>query len=144
VAPISFFLLTTLLVGGLGIFRYQEVASLARDASRYAAVHGSKYAAATGNQAATPDDGKWSGGTGKCSLVYNNIIAPRAVMLDLSKLSYSVTWNTNNSQFHTATVSGSTVNVANTVSVTVSYRWIPEAYLGGLTLTSTSVMVMSF
>jgi Flp pilus assembly protein TadG len=144
VAPITFLLLIGLLVGGMGIFRYQEVAALARDASRYASVHGSQYATDTGNAAAAPDDGQWSGGTGQCSLVYNNVIASEAVALDMKKLTYAVTWNSSNAQFHTATVNGQTVNVANTVTVTVTYRWIPEAYLKGITLSSTSVCVMSY
>ena len=36
VLPLTFFLLLTLLVGSMGVFRYQEVATLAREASRYA------------------------------------------------------------------------------------------------------------
>jgi hypothetical protein len=39
---------------------------------------------------------------------------------------------------------GDVVAVRNTVSVTVSYPWIPEAFLGGVALTSTSVMPMSY
>jgi hypothetical protein len=32
----------------------------------------------------------------------------------------------------------------NKVRVTVSYRWLPEAYLGGITLSSTAEMPMSY
>jgi Flp pilus assembly protein TadG len=132
VGSITFLLLIGLLIGGLGIFRYQQVARLARDASRWASVHGTQYAADTKNTAATATD------------VYNNIISPNAAGLDLTKMTYSVTWSTSNSPYHTATVNGSTVNVANTVTVTISYQWVPEAYLGGVTLSSTSVTVMSY
>src|SRR5262249_20810347 len=38
--PAVFLLLLGLAVGGAGIFRYQEVASLAREAARYASTHG--------------------------------------------------------------------------------------------------------
>ena len=31
-----------------------------------------------------------------------------------------------------------------TVTVTLTYRWVPEAFLGGVTLSSTSVMPMSY
>jgi hypothetical protein len=34
--------------------------------------------------------------------------------------------------------------VQNNVTVTLTYRWVPEAYLGGITLSSTSVMPMSY
>jgi Flp pilus assembly protein TadG len=140
VAPLTFLLLLGLLVGGMGIFRYQEVAFLAREASRWASVHGSQYAKDTAKQAAAPDDGQWSGGSGQCSLLYNNIIRPKATALDLSKLTYAVSWNTDNNPYHVANGN----RVTNTVTVTVSYRWIPEAYLGGITFSSTSVGLMSY
>jgi Flp pilus assembly protein TadG len=132
ISSITFMILFGLLIGGMGIFRYQQVARLAREASRWASVHGAQYATDTKNTAATAQD------------VYNNAISPNATGLDLTKLTYSVTWNTSNSQYHTATVNGSQVQVANTVTVTVTYKWIPEAYFGGATLTSTSVSVMSY
>jgi Flp pilus assembly protein TadG len=132
IAPVLFFILFGLLIGGLGIFRYQQVAQLARDGSRWASVHGTQYAADTGNSAATSTD------------VYNDAISPNAAGLNLNKLTYSVSWNSTNSPFSVKTVSGSQQNVANTVSVTVNYQWIPEAFLGGITLSSTSVTVMSY
>jgi Flp pilus assembly protein TadG len=125
-------ILIGLLVGGLGVFRYQQVASLARSASRWASVHGTQYASFTGNSAATATD------------VYNNAIAPYAAGLNPSNLTYSVAWNNSNSPSYTAVVSGNTVSVANTVAVTVNYQWLPEAFLGAKTLSSSSVSVMSF
>lgn len=132
VAQVTFLLLIGLLVGGLGMFRYQQVAYLAREASRWASVHGTQYATDTKNTAAT------------AATVYSTVIAPDATGLDLTQLTYSVTWTTSNAQTHTATVGGVQVTVANTVTVTVNYHWIPEAYLGGMTLTSSSTCVMSY
>lgn len=134
IGPVILLLLLGLLIGGLGIFRYQQVARLARDASRWASVHGSDYALATKNSPATATD------------IYNQVIVPNATGMDLSKLSQpTVTWSTNNSPYHVATTtSGQQQNVANTVTVTITYKWIPEAFLGGITLSSTSVSVMSF
>jgi Flp pilus assembly protein TadG len=126
VAPVTFLLLIGLLVGGMGIFRYQEVAMLAREGSRYASVHGAQYAADTGLPAATAQD------------VYNNAIVANNVSLDLSQVQYSVTWNTDNRLYHTNIVNGTVVPTTNTVKVTITYTWIPEAFLGGITLTSTS------
>jgi Flp pilus assembly protein TadG len=128
VGPISFFLLIALVSGGMGIFRYQELASVAREACRWASVHGAQYQQDTGNPAATAQD------------VYDNVIAPNAVGLDLSKLSWSVTWNADNRPYHTTIVNNQVVPVGNTVTVTLTYQWIPEAYLGGYTLTSTSTL----
>jgi Flp pilus assembly protein TadG len=132
VGSATFVILLGLLIGGLGIFRYQQVSRLARDASRWASVHGTQYALDTKNTAATATD------------VYNKVISPNAAGLDLTKLTYSVTWNTSNSPYHTATVNGSQVNVANTVTVTITYQWVPEALVGGVNLSSTSVTVMSY
>jgi Flp pilus assembly protein TadG len=121
-----------LLVGAAGMMRYQEVASLARRAARYAAVHGTQYAQDTGNAAATPAD------------IFNNAVVPYAAGLSVSNLGASVTYNTSNSPYRTSIVSGDIVATGNTVSVTVTYLWIPEAFLGGITLQSTSVMPMAY
>jgi Flp pilus assembly protein TadG len=128
----TFLILLGLIIGGLGIFRYQQVARVARDAARWASVHGTQYALDTQNPAATAVD------------VYNQVIVPNATGLDLSHLTYSVTWNTSNSPYHTSTLNGQTVKVANTVTVNITYNWVPEAFLGGISLTSTSVSVMSY
>jgi Flp pilus assembly protein TadG len=132
IASGTFLMLLGLLVGSLGVFRYQQVARLARDASRWASVHGTDYASTTGNAAATAQD------------VYTQAITPGSAGLDLTKLTYTVTWNASNSPSHAGTVNGQSVKVANTVTVTVNYLWIPEAFLGGINLSSTSVSVMSF
>ena len=64
------------------------------------------------------------------------------VALDTSKLNYSVTWNASNSPVNPTnfeTPSG------NTVTVTVTYTWIPEwFFIGPFNLTSTSTMPMSY
>jgi Flp pilus assembly protein TadG len=126
-------LLIGFIVGGLGIFRYQQVAACAREGARWASVHGAQYQKETGNAAATPTD------------VYNNAILPMAVGLDTGQLSYTVAWNNSNAPYGvnpTSKPPGQPLN--NTVSVTVSYVWIPEAYFPRVTFTSTSVMPMSY
>jgi Flp pilus assembly protein TadG len=136
VLPTTFLLIIGMCVIGLGIYRYQQVASLAREGARYASVHGAQYAADTGNPAATPTD------------VFNNAIQPMAVGLSTSALSYSVNWNTSN--WPTSWIVNSNppppaVTQDNTVSVTVRYQWTPELYLTGpINLTSTSTMPMSY
>ncbi len=119
VFPITFFLIFGLIIGGMGVFRYQSVASLAREGGRYAIVHGAKYEQVTGKAAATPAD------------IYNNAILPKAVGLDLTQLSYTVTWNPDK-------------RPGSTVTVQLTYRWVPEALLGGIDLTSTSTMTMAY
>jgi Flp pilus assembly protein TadG len=132
VYPIVFLLVVGLIVGSWGVFRYQELASLARRAARWASVHGTQYAFDTKNPAATPQD------------IYNNAIAPYAIGFDPSLLTYSVTWNTDNAPFHTINVNGSVTPFRNIVTVTVNYQWLPEAFLGQIQLSSTSNMPMSY
>jgi Flp pilus assembly protein TadG len=121
VLPVAFLLILGSIVVGLGVFRYVEVASLAREGARWASVHGSNYQQETGTTAATAQE------------VYNKAILPNVVSMDTSKLSYSVTWNPDN------------VPPDATVSVTVSYQWFPEVYLvGPITVSSKSTMAMSY
>jgi Flp pilus assembly protein TadG len=121
VLPVVVLFLFGILVGAMGIYRFQEVASLAREATRWASVHGSLYAQETGKSAATADD------------VYKKAILPKAISLDPSKLSYTVTWTPNNQP------------PKGKVTVTVSYQWFPELFLvGPLNLTSSSTMQMCY
>jgi Flp pilus assembly protein TadG len=119
VYPITFLLILGLIIGGMGVFRYQEVAFLAREGSRYASVHGGQYAADLGKTAATAKD------------VYDQAILPKVVALDVSQLTYTVTWSPDNEP-------------GSTVSVKVSYKWVPEAFLPTLNLSSTSTTVMAY
>lgn len=120
------------IVVGLGVYRYQQVASLARVAARYASVHGGQFAQDTGQAMATSQS------------IYDQVIKPGAIGLDLSKLTYSVSWdNTNEMPVYMSNPNTNTY-VRNRVTVTISYQWVPEAYLTGITLTSTSVMEMSY
>jgi Flp pilus assembly protein TadG len=119
VASLMLLLVIGLIVGALGVFRYQEVARLAREGARYAAVHGATYSRVTGKPAATADD------------VYQNAILPRAVILAPAQLSSGVTWSPDNQP-------------GGQVTVTVSYQWLPEAYFGAMTLSSTASIAVSY
>jgi Flp pilus assembly protein TadG len=119
VASTVLLLIIGLIVGALGVFRYQEVARLAREGARYAAVHGAAYSRVTGNPAATATD------------VYQNAILPRAVILTPSRLSSSVAWSPDNQP-------------GSQVTVTVQYQWLPEAYFGAMTLSSTASIPISY
>lgn len=130
--PVVFFLLLGLIVGALGIYRYQEMAFLAQEGARYAAVRGNQYQKeVAGASAASSQD------------VYDKVIRPKAVALDLSKLSYSVTWTSSNEPY--TTVSNYEKPVGNTVTVTVTYEWLPKMYLvGPIRLRGTSTLPISY
>jgi len=129
--PIAFFLIFATIIGGLGVFRYQQVAALAREGARWASVHGSEYEADTGKPAATAAD------------VFNTIIKPAAVALDANHLTYEVSWNQSNEPL---TVDENYEKpFGNTVTVRVNYVWFPELFLiGPYTLTSTSTAQMVY
>jgi len=121
VYPLTLLLVLGLIIGAGGVFRYEEVASLAREGARWAAVRGSQYASETRNSAATKDD------------VYTNAIKPNAVSLDAAQLACDVTWCPSN------------VPPDSTVTVTVTYTWLPEGYgIGPFTITSSSTMAMCY
>jgi Flp pilus assembly protein TadG len=132
ILPVTFLFFLGLIVGGMGIFRYQEVAFLAREGARYAAVRGMTFEAEhPGQTAATPED------------VFNNAILPRVVSLDQNNLSYTVTWDKNNYPY--SITDNYEKPVANTVTVTVTYQWFPEVFLAGpITLTSSSTIPMCY
>jgi Flp pilus assembly protein TadG len=145
VLPIVFMFIIGMVVIGLGIYCYQQMASLAREGARYASVHGSLYALVPGNTSLQASD------------IYNNAIKPMAVGLNLSNLTYTIQWGTNvsgswvwtnwvssSSSPPTSTTAGG-ATLYNSVQVTVTYKWMPEMYIAGpINLTSTSVMPMSF
>jgi Flp pilus assembly protein TadG len=131
VLPAVFMFTLGLIVIGLGVFRYQQVAALAREGARWASVHGNSYARDTGNTAAD------------AAAVYNNAIKPMAAGLDTSKINYSVTWPNGKSPVYLADPANNKYLNAY-VTVTVSYSWTPEAYLSPTTLSSTSKMPINY
>lgn len=144
VYPTALMLLVGVIVVGLGVFRVEMIGSLAREGARYASVRGAQFATDTGNAAATnaPPVGQTTpqGGT------IGTYVRSKAAGLDPNALTVTTTWNTSNSLTHSTTTGSPpvTVTTQNTVSVTVSYTWVPEAYWGGFTMSSTSVMPMSY
>ena len=133
--PILFLMILGIILLGIGVFRYQQVAHIAREAARWASVHGARYAQETGQPAATAND------------VYNNVIVPQAAGMGLENLTYSITWDTSNTQTHTVTVgtgSAATVQtVSNNVIVTVTYTWNTGLF-GSIPVSSTSVTPMNY
>jgi Flp pilus assembly protein TadG len=108
--PILYLLVLGLLVGAGGIFRYSQLASLAREGARYASVHGGQYAQEMNVTVPTPDQ------------IFNNVIAPMAVGFDTTQMAYSITYNTTSSPYHTTLDSNNNVvPVQNTVTVTLTY-----------------------
>jgi hypothetical protein len=113
-ASVAFLLVIGLMVGGLGTFRYQQVAALAREGATYASMHGPYFADRTGLPQATSNE------------VMTNAILPLATGLDPSAMTCTLTYDT----------------TANTATVKLDYNWMPEGLLPATTLSSTSVMML--
>ena len=147
VAGITFFLIFALVIGGMGIFRYQEVAHLAREGSRYASVHGGQYHL----------DGIDTQ-TGVPQVVASSDLVPiiqgKSVALDPTLLSVSVSYSVPgytppNMPFYDDTdpnlIPPGQIALLNYVTVTVTYQWTPVLYLTGpITLTSTSTVQVNY
>jgi hypothetical protein len=152
--PLVFFFLLALVVGALGMFRYHQVCHLAREAARFASTHGGQY-----NQ---ENHAAIRAGTlphVNEQYIKTNLVAAHAPSMDLASITTTIAFNTSGGNYgwddthhnghrwptSSKTVNGTTYTDTNTVSVTVSYTWIPEMYLiGPITLTSTSVMPMCY
>jgi len=166
VLPVTFFLLLGILIGAMGIFRYQEVAHLSREVARYAAVHGGQYA----KQNAAAIAAGTLPNVDEDYLI--NYAKSKAIGMDTSQLQINVTmtvltpgtssstdtetvdWdNTTQNQdrspysawTNSNTTPASNVQLENMVIVTITYTWSPGLFgLGTINLTSTAVMPMSY
>jgi Flp pilus assembly protein TadG len=158
--PVLFLLMLGIVLLGISVFRYQQVAHASREASRWASVHGEKYGQENNTTAATPEE------------IFNNAIAPQAagmptqgMLVTVTQnvvtgtvtysgtnggLTYSVTWNMNadgtpdKRPTRVITVIDPVTGLtearsqSNTVSVTVTYSWNTGLF-GTIPVSSTSV-----
>jgi Flp pilus assembly protein TadG len=155
VYPITFLLLLAIVIGGMAVFRYQEVAALARSAARYASTHGAQYRRDAGWATGSPGTSAGSQGgmhwysvnptqaegtdTSWAGDIYDKGARPNLVALDPAKLSCKIGWPPVINQ------SDKPDNwPGSKVTVTVTYQWMPELFLvGPINLTSTSTMAIT-
>jgi Flp pilus assembly protein TadG len=127
VYPVVFLLTISMLVGAQGVYVYQEMSHLAREASRWASLHGTDYQQDNGKPPTTQTD------------VYNNVIAPNLYMLDASQLTYAVVWNPTQQPYNVPLQNfGASTPYASSVTVTLQYQWNPVFFFSPMTLQSTS------
>lgn len=157
--PVIFLLTLGLVVGAMGIFRYQEVSLLAREAARYASTHGAQYHKDASNYPATvggtydrtdssPSPGvMWytvdTSATTSSWIhdIYQNAISPNIVSLDPSYVTVQVGWPPVTNTAGTVVQNSPDSFPGSKVFVTVTYKWFPEVYLvGPFNLTTTSSM----
>jgi hypothetical protein len=114
VYALTLLLIMGTIIEGLGVFRYQQLASLAREGARWASVHGPTYQLEKNKPAPTSQD------------VYNNVIAPMMVGFDATKFTCTLAMT------------------SSTASVTLTYVWTPEGFFSPITLTSTSIFPITY
>lgn len=166
ILPALLFFVFGLLIVGLGVFRYNEVAHAAREAARFACVHGNQYALANASAIAAGTlpavDEAYLTSKAKANLagldptkvtvaVTMTVIQPGATS---STSTETVDWNNttenqNRSPYSAWVDTSVTPNVnhfvQNMVSVTVTYQWMPELYFSNpIKLSSTAVMPMQY
>ena len=115
--PVTIVLILGTIIVGLGVFRYQQLQSLAREGARYASVRGPAYVAAqSGNTEATTST----------VLTYVQGLAVGLDGLDCTEVTYSST------------------TLPCTVTVTLTYTWTPEGLFKAQNWTASSTMVVTY
>jgi len=126
VYPVMIFLFLGLIIGGVGVFRYQQVACLSREAARWASVRGEDYQRTTDLPFPTQQQ------------IYDQAVLPMAAGMDPALVTVQVEWVDQSTgtayAWDAASKSVLSINssgeyVTNTVRVTVSYQWTPN-FLG--------------
>lgn len=139
IGPVLFLLLFCFLILALGVYRYQQVAYLARQGARYASTHGAQYRA--DNRLATGDSLVWN------EDIRANGIVPRSSGLHVNRLSVNTDWSAGDNSTNTGSGQSGDFNSLeqNTVTVTVTYTWLPPAYIvGPIHMSSHSTVPMSY
>jgi Flp pilus assembly protein TadG len=141
--PVLFLIVLAIVILGIGVFRYQQVSHISREASRWASVHGNKWAQENNATAATPQD------------IYDKAIKPFAAGMQLEGITYTVTWNTDaqgnpdKDQTRAIVVTDPASGLpevraqSNTVTVTVTYTWNTGLF-GTIPVSCTSVNTISY
>jgi Flp pilus assembly protein TadG len=166
VLPVTFALVLGILIGGIGIVRYQQMAFIARETARFASVHGGQYARTNAGAIA-------AGALPKVDSAYLvNFAKSKAAALDPGQLQVTIsmtvinpaataasttetvdwdntTENQNRSPYsawtNTDTTPPTNNQVCNVVTVQVTYRWSPGLFgVGPIDLTNTAVLGMSY
>jgi Flp pilus assembly protein TadG len=123
VYPVAMLLLIGTIVVGIAVFRYEQLQSLAREGARYASVHGPTYASEQNSSYAS-------------SSTVLTYIETMTAGLQQNNLSCTVTWAPN----------PPTTTTPATVTVQLSYSWVPEGFLPqqAVALTATSTMPVTY
>jgi Flp pilus assembly protein TadG len=142
VYPLLFLLLFGLIIGGLGVFRYQQVACQAREAARWTSVRGANWPKRTGSPCPTVADITSAAVTPLAAGMNPQSLSVQVQVIDLVH-GTATDWDASDKAPVTMTNTGD--QVTNRVRVTVTYQWMPELFLAGpLNLKSVSELAMAY
>jgi Flp pilus assembly protein TadG len=133
IVPLFIFLIAIAADVVSGVYRFQQVATLARTGARYAAVHAGMYAQ------------EWTTSVVTADTLKQNVILPQSFNLNTSLLTCNLSWlpSGNSYPYYDSTDTG--VRKYNMVRVELNYSWQPIFLFGSpLTLTSRSEMTISY
>jgi len=138
VGPLVFFLLLGFAVMAMGVYRYQQVAFLAREGARYASTHGAQ--CRVDHRLDAGDQASWT------EELRDNAVLPHCSTLDTDLLTIEATWDTGDNRANAADSTGRfTSTIDNNVTVTVTYQWLPEVYsASAIDLSSTATVPMAY
>jgi Flp pilus assembly protein TadG len=120
VYPVTMLVLIGQLVLGIGVFQYEQLQFLAREGARYASVHGPTYVSENSSSGAT---------LANSAQIENNVITPLGA--GMTGITCNVTWTPN----------PPTTTTPSTVTVQLSYTWVPAAlFKSSTTFTASSTM----
>lgn len=141
VHPLMLIIIFMIIIGGFGVFRYQQVACQAREAARWVAVRGSDWHKETDLSFPSKAD------------ILTQTVLPMAAGMTQGNLTLQVDWidqvtgevvDWDSASKHPKSVTAGNQSVANRVRVTVTYRWSPELFLvGSINLQSTCEIPMA-
>jgi Flp pilus assembly protein TadG len=140
VIPVFVLLLLGIIIGGFGVFQYQQTACLAREAARWTSVRGADYQKDTDLPSPAKSD------------IWAQAVVPFAVDMDTAQLTMKVEWIDKVSNqvidwdaapkdVRSLTPLGE--YVTNTVRVTITYPWNTGLF-GNVTLSSVCEWPMAF
>jgi Flp pilus assembly protein TadG len=142
VYPVFVLVLLLLVVGGVTVFRYQQVAMLSQEASRWVSVRGSDWAKATDSESPTESE------------IRAEVVLPLAAGMKPTDLTVKVEWvngetgeaeEWDDSEKTPVTEHADGTRIANRVRVTVGYRWAPGLlFAGTVKLQSVAEIPMSY
>jgi Flp pilus assembly protein TadG len=142
VYPVVVIVFLGLIVGGIGVFRYQQVACQAREAARWASVRGGNWSRETNQTSPTKQQ------------ILQQAVLPLAAGMDPSKITIQVQWinqatgaavDWDSAGKDVGSMTAGQDYVTNTIRVTITYQWSPNLFLvGAINLTSTCEIPMSF